>query len=806
MSYQVLARKWRPRNFHEMVGQEHVLTALVNALDHNRLHHAYLFTGTRGVGKTTIARIFAKCLNCESGISSNPCGTCSSCVEIAEGRFVDLIEVDAASRTKVEDTRELLDNVQYAPTRGRFKVYLIDEVHMLSGHSFNALLKTLEEPPPHVKFLLATTDPQKLPVTILSRCLQFHLKNMSQERIVGYLSHVLGQEDFSFEEPALWQLARAADGSMRDALSLTDQAIAFGNGQVNEAQVSTMLGTIDQAFIHGILTALAELNGKQVLAAVAAMSEQSPDYAGALADIIGVLHRVALAQTVPDALDNSLGDKEQVARLAQTIASEDVQLFYQIALHGRKDLAISPDPRAGFEMTLLRMLAFKPQGVTELPTQPLPDSSKESSEAGTKQKAEQKAEPPSQPPVATTPTQDTPQPTQASAPAPLTAPVAPAEPAVSPQNPVQQPMPAQSAPTQPASAPPAMEVPPAIEPPADHPQSNAAPEPASAGIPAEAPNSPPASAAQVAAAPSEPNAPTVAAQLDEPQPLELRPAEPRPAEPRPAEPRPAEPQPVEAEPAQTSSVSAAVTAAAQPSPPQIQPGYEASPPVASEDEYFAGAGGMAHLSDLAEPEVPARRDEPVSQESAAPPGVQQPSEVQKPQATMPSPASQLAQVLDAPATRQPAVAKPRRAAPEPADPKQEYEIIPLAQFCPDNWLALYPQLKVTGVLQSTVSNSVFTGREGDTLHFDLQQANATLYSEEHQQRFADILSEYFSQPLAVSIRLTQVSAETPAAQSIRLKVERHAHAVALVQGDPLVQRLVQDFAAEVDPEKIEPTL
>ena len=257
MSYQVLARKWRPRNFREMVGQEHVLQALVNALDHDRLHHAYLFTGTRGVGKTTIARILAKCLNCETGVSSQPCGECSSCLEIAEGRSVDLIEVDAASRTKVEDTRELLENVQYAPTRARYKVYLIDEVHMLSGHSFNALLKTLEEPPPHVKFLLATTDPQKLPVTILSRCLQFNLKNMPPEQIVGHLSNVLGQEMISFDEPSLWLLARAAAGSMRDALSLTDQAISFGSGKLGEADVRSMLGTVDLSFVYELLEALA---------------------------------------------------------------------------------------------------------------------------------------------------------------------------------------------------------------------------------------------------------------------------------------------------------------------------------------------------------------------------------------------------------------------------------------------------------------------------------------------------------------------------------------------------------------------
>lgn len=360
MSYQVLARKWRPRLFREMVGQTHVLQALINALDQNRLHHAYLFTGTRGVGKTTIARILAKCLNCEEGVSSEPCGVCSACREIDEGRFVDLIEVDAASRTKVEDTRELLDNVQYAPSRGRFKVYLIDEVHMLSSHSFNALLKTLEEPPAHVKFLLATTDPQKLPVTILSRCLQFSLKNMLPERVVEYLQHVLTQEQIPFDEESLWLLGRAADGSMRDGLSLTDQAIAFGNGQLRAADVRSMLGTIDHGQVFDLLNSLAAGDAKQLLVAVADLAEQGADFSGVLAELLSTLQRVAIAQVLPEAADNSLGDRERVLELAGRVSAEDIQLFYQLALHGRRDLPLAPDPRGGFEMALLRMLAFRP--------------------------------------------------------------------------------------------------------------------------------------------------------------------------------------------------------------------------------------------------------------------------------------------------------------------------------------------------------------------------------------------------------------------------------------------------------------
>ncbi|MGC3930869.1 DNA polymerase III subunit gamma/tau [Pseudomonas atacamensis] len=371
MSYQVLARKWRPRSFREMVGQTHVLKALINALDSQRLHHAYLFTGTRGVGKTTIARIIAKCLNCETGITSSPCGECSVCREIDEGRFVDLIEIDAASRTKVEDTRELLDNVQYAPSRGRFKVYLIDEVHMLSSHSFNALLKTLEEPPPYVKFILATTDPQKLPATILSRCLQFSLKNMTPERVVEHLTHVLTAENVPFEDDALWLLGRAADGSMRDAMSLTDQAIAFGEGKVLATDVRAMLGTLDHGQVYDVLHALIEGDAKALLEAVRHLAEQGPDWNGVLSEILNVLHRVAIAQALPEGVDNGHGDRDRVLALARALPAEDVQFYYQMGLIGRRDLPLAPDPRGGFEMVLLRMLAFRPADTADAPRQPL---------------------------------------------------------------------------------------------------------------------------------------------------------------------------------------------------------------------------------------------------------------------------------------------------------------------------------------------------------------------------------------------------------------------------------------------------
>lgn len=364
MSYQVLARKWRPKSFPAMVGQEHVLRALINALDNDRLHHAYLFTGTRGVGKTTVARIFAKSLNCENGVTSSPCGVCSACTEIDQGRFVDLIEVDAASRTKVEDTRELLENVQYAPTRGRFKVYLIDEVHMLSNHSFNALLKTLEEPPPHVKFLLATTDPQKLPVTILSRCLQFNLKRMAPEMIAGHLEYVLGEEGISFDKPAVVQISEGADGSMRDALSLLDQAIAYGGGKLVDEEVRAMLGTIDRTYVYKLLQGLADADAVSVLETVNGLAQQGVDFTSVLAELVSQLHKLALAQVVPQTVEG-LVEQEAITALAQAISQEDIQLYYQIGLIGRRDLPFAPELRGGFEMILLRMLAFRPDASSQ---------------------------------------------------------------------------------------------------------------------------------------------------------------------------------------------------------------------------------------------------------------------------------------------------------------------------------------------------------------------------------------------------------------------------------------------------------
>ncbi len=356
MSYQVLARKYRPGSFSQLVGQEHVARALTHALEQGRLHHAYLFTGTRGVGKTTIARILARCLNCEQGVSASPCGVCSSCCDIREGKYVDLLEIDAASRTRVEDTRELLDNVPYAPVRGRYKVYLIDEVHMLSAHSFNALLKTLEEPPEHVKFLLATTDPQKLPVTVLSRCLQFALKPMSGKNIVAHLEWVLHQEALAFDAASLQILAHAAQGSMRDALSLTDQALAFGSGQLNAEDVAALLGTVDRTLVRQLLEKIAADAGAEALHLISQMASQSLDFAKVLEEVLYVLHQLSLLQVLPE----RAAESPELALLARSITPELLQLYYQIAVQGRRDLPLAYDLRSGFEMTVLRMLAFRP--------------------------------------------------------------------------------------------------------------------------------------------------------------------------------------------------------------------------------------------------------------------------------------------------------------------------------------------------------------------------------------------------------------------------------------------------------------
>jgi DNA polymerase-3 subunit gamma/tau len=369
MSHQVLARKWRPRVFGDVIGQEHVVKALANALDTGRIHHAYLFTGTRGVGKTTLARILAKALNCETGVTSNPCGKCAACTEIDAGRFVDLLEVDAATNTKVDEMRELLETAQYAPVAGRYKVYIIDEVHMLSKNAFNAMLKTLEEPPGHVEFVLATTDPQKLPITVLSRCLQFNLKNLPAPLIAGHLAKVLHAEGVAFDTPALDMIGRAAEGSARDSLSLLDQAIAHGAGEVRNANVAEMLGALDQTYLYNMLNAVAARDAKRLLVEIEALAARSVSFDATLKDICAVLSRVALVQQVADALADH-PDAAKIRELASTLGTESVQLFYQIALLGRRDLGLAPDEQSGFTMTLLRMLAFFPGGAPALVSKP----------------------------------------------------------------------------------------------------------------------------------------------------------------------------------------------------------------------------------------------------------------------------------------------------------------------------------------------------------------------------------------------------------------------------------------------------
>ena len=669
MSYQVLARKWRPRSFNEMVGQTHVLKALINALDSQRLHHAYLFTGTRGVGKTTIARIIAKCLNCETGISSRPCGVCSICKEIDEGRFIDLIEVDAASRTKVEDTRELLDNVQYSPSRGRFKVYLIDEVHMLSTSSFNALLKTLEEPPPHVKFLLATTDPQKLPVTVLSRCLQFSLKNMPPERVVDHLSHVLAAEQIPFEPDALWLLGRAADGSMRDAMSLTDQAIAFGEGKVLAADVRAMLGTLDHGQVYGVLHALLEGDARGLIEAVRHLAEQGPDWSGVLSEMLNVLHRVAIAQALPEAVDNGQGDRERVLELAQVLPSEDVQFYYQMGLIGRRDLPLSPDPRSGFEMVLLRMLAFRPADTHDAPRVALKPLGISQATAN--------------PETSTV--------AAAASVAPVSDPVAPA--------PAPAPAPASQSPVVPVAVPQALAA-------LTQPEALAAPEP------------------QPEPAEAEP-APVAVVDLpwqESPQALTVEAV------------APITPPAISATPQPTVLEAAA---------PSTDTGVDDDePPLGDYDYVEVDAQSLDYDFDALEPSV-----------SVEP-------EVQ--------PAAQPATGLAA------------------------------------DWLELFPKLGLSGMTGSIGANCTLISVEGDNWLLHLDPAQSALFNATQQRRLNDALNQFHGRELKVAIELHKPEQETPAQAAARKRANRQRDAEASIHQDPLIQQMIQQFAAVIRADSIEP--
>ncbi|WP_417707878.1 DNA polymerase III subunit gamma/tau [Pseudomonas sp.] len=690
MSYQVLARKWRPRSFREMVGQTHVLKALINALDSQRLHHAYLFTGTRGVGKTTIARIIAKCLNCETGISSTPCGTCSVCREIDEGRFVDLIEVDAASRTKVEDTRELLDNVQYSPSRGRFKVYLIDEVHMLSTSSFNALLKTLEEPPPHVKFLLATTDPQKLPVTVLSRCLQFSLKNMPPERVVEHLTHVLTAENVPFEDDALWLLGRAADGSMRDAMSLTDQAIAFGEGKVLAADVRAMLGTLDHGQVYGVLHALIEGDARALIEAVRHLAEQGPDWNGVLSEMLNVLHRVAIAQALPEAVDNGQGDRERVLQLAQALPAEDVQFYYQMGLIGRRDLPLAPEPRGGFEMVLLRMLAFRPAGADDAPRVTLKPLGISQATAD-----------PHQDPVAGT---AMPAPV-VSAPAPVIAPVAQA--------------PVVTAAVEPSPVVPATSVAPVVSEPVQPVEAPVAPAPA-ADLPAE-----PEPAAPVVDVPWE------TAQASEPV----------------------------AEPAQSVAlaepeVKPAESAAVQVAAVEVPAANEIAQPVADVE----GGEDEPPLGDYDYVEMDAETlDYDFGQAETATPVVEEPLPAAKP-----------------------------------------------ATGLAAEWLSLFPQLGLGGMTGSIAANCTLIEANGDDWLLHLDPAHSALFNPTQQRRLNDALNQQQGRSIKLRIELCKPEQETPAQAAARRRADRQRSAEASIHADPLVQQMIQQFAAKVRDDSIEP--
>lgn len=689
MSYQVLARKWRPRSFNEMVGQTHVLKALINALDSQRLHHAYLFTGTRGVGKTTIARIIAKCLNCETGISSTPCGVCSICKEIDEGRFIDLIEVDAASRTKVEDTRELLDNVQYSPSRGRFKVYLIDEVHMLSTSSFNALLKTLEEPPPHVKFLLATTDPQKLPVTVLSRCLQFSLKNMPPERVVDHLTHVLAAENIPFENDALWLLGRAADGSMRDAMSLTDQAIAFGEGKVLAADVRAMLGTLDHGQVYGVLHALLEGDARGLIEAVRHLAEQGPDWNGVLSEMLNVLHRVAIAQALPEAVDNGQGDRERVLELARVLPSEDVQFYYQMGLIGRRDLPLSPDPRSGFEMVLLRMLAFRPADTHDAPRVALKPLGINQATAD-----------PATNPVA-----------GAAIPSPVSIPVA----------------------VPPAPPTPVVEVAPAV--PVAVPEAAVAVLPPAPGVvsePAAQPSLAEATAAPVASAPMvdlpwEEQVNLLVAQTAGPV-IEV------------------------AEP--VVAVAESVTLATE--PPQaavLEPQLIEQPaPSADTDDDEPPLGDYDYVE------------------------------------------------MDAESFDYDFDAVERAASAEP-------EVLPAAQPATGlaaDWLELFPKLGLSGMTASIGANCTLISVEDDNWLLHLDPAHSALFNLTQQRRLNDALNQFHGRELKVLIELCKPEQETPAQAAAHKRANRQREAEASIHQDPVIQQMIQQFAAVIRADSIEP--
>ncbi|WOB72513.1 DNA polymerase III subunit gamma/tau [Achromobacter xylosoxidans] len=748
MTYLVLARKWRPRSFDTLVGQDHVVRALTHALDTQRLHHAWLFTGTRGVGKTTLSRILAKSLNCETGITSKPCGVCRACTEIDAGRFVDYLELDAASNRGVEEMTQLLEQAVYAPGAGRFKVYMIDEVHMLTGHAFNAMLKTLEEPPPHVKFILATTDPQKIPVTVLSRCLQFNLKQMPADSIVGHLQAVLGEEQVGFEVPALRLIGQAASGSMRDALSLTDQAIAYSAGNLTEDAVRGMLGTIDQRHLVRLLDALSTGDAKGVLAVADELATRGLSYAGALADLAVLLSRVAIEQRVSGVTPAEDPLVADIARLAQTLHPDAVQLFYSVAVHSRGELTLAPDEYAGFIMACLRMLALNgdagPQTAIEAPATPARQTAEPAVAA---------AQPPQAAPVATAPAVERPAPAAqpaAPAPAPVAATPAPSVPVSAPQ--------ANVAPV-PAAAPAPMAAAPVTAPAAPV----APAQPAAASVPPweDAPAA--ADAAQAAAATAQPASPANAAAAGAPAKTASPSAAPAVAQ-APAPHAPATDTPaVSAAPVPAKSAPLAVTPAAAAVAPAADD--DGPPSWVDEEIPFEAEGGF------------------VPDGGFAPDGgfTSDPDDDFETLASAPS---------SAPA---PSAAPARREGPAPARKRQSRAR--LADMTSAAWPELAARLPVTGLAAELARQSEWAGVQGDAII--LRVAVKTLAESESRVRLQTVLCEHFGQGIRLDVDVGAVGEATAHAVAQAERAARQQAAEDAVAVDPFVQALVADFGAHV---------
>ncbi|WYX21495.1 DNA polymerase III subunit gamma/tau [Achromobacter xylosoxidans] len=748
MTYLVLARKWRPRSFDTLVGQDHVVRALTHALDTQRLHHAWLFTGTRGVGKTTLSRILAKSLNCETGITSKPCGVCRACTEIDAGRFVDYLELDAASNRGVEEMTQLLEQAVYAPGAGRFKVYMIDEVHMLTGHAFNAMLKTLEEPPPHVKFILATTDPQKIPVTVLSRCLQFNLKQMPADSIVGHLQAVLGEEQVGFEVPALRLIGQAASGSMRDALSLTDQAIAYSAGNLTEDAVRGMLGTIDQRHLVRLLDALSTGDAKGVLAVADELATRGLSYAGALADLAVLLSRVAIEQRVSGVTPAEDPLVADIARLAQSLHPDAVQLFYSVAVHSRGELTLAPDEYAGFIMACLRMLALNgdagPQTAIEAPATPARQTAEPAVAA---------AQPPQAAPVATAPVVERPAPAAqpaAPAPAPVAATPAPSVPVSAPQ--------ANVAPV-PAAAPAPMAAVPVTAPAAP-----AAPaQPAAANVPPweDAPAA--ADAAQAAAATAQPASPANAAAAGAPAKTASPSADPAVAQ-----------APAPHAPATDTPVVSAAPVPAKSAPLAVTPAAAAVAPVADDD------GPPSWVDE----EIPFEAEGGfVPDGGFAPDGgfTSDPDDDFETLAGAPS---------SAPA---PSAAPARREGPAPARKRQSRAR--LADMTSAAWPELAARLPVTGLAAELARQSEWAGVQGDAII--LRVAVKTLAESESRVRLQTVLCEHFGQGIRLDVDVGAVGEATAHAVAQAERAARQQAAEDAVAVDPFVQALVADFGAHV---------